>query len=108
MDIAFIIWSIGGCVFIGMGIYAIFSKKPMGFWANAEMFELIDMKQYNYAMAKLFCVYGVVFILLGLPMLSEQNSPWILLSVIGLMVESIIAMVVYSLVIEKKYKRKDK
>lgn len=103
--IAFIIWSLIGCMFICMGIYSCVSKTPMGFWANAEVFEVSDVKKYNYAMAKLFCIFGMVQIVLGIPLLAGQNSAWILLSVAGIMIESIAAMIVYSLVIEKKYKK---
>lgn len=61
----------------------IFSKKEVGFWANAGKFEVTDVKKYNGAVGKLFIGYGIVFILLGLPMLSGQNSPWIILSIGG-------------------------
>lgn len=104
--IGFGIWSITGCFFIAMGIFSFFSKKAMGFWANAEMFEVTDMKKYNSAVGKLFCAFGVVLILLGLPLLAEQNSVWILFSVVGVMAEAIGAMVIYTTVIEKKYKKK--
>lgn len=106
--IGFIIWCLAGIFFIGMGIYAAFSQKPkvMGFWANAEMFEVTDRKRYNRAMAKLFCIFGMVFILLGLPLLAEDHSAWIILSIVGAMAESIAAMVVYVVVIEKKYRRR--
>ncbi len=103
--LGFVIWAIVGCFFIGLGVFALSSKKPVGFWANAKVFEVIDVKKYNGAVAKLFCVYGIVFILLGLPLLSGQNSPLILISVIGVMVETIITMAVYTTVIEKKYKK---
>ena len=53
-----------------------------------------------------FCVFGIIFICLGFPLLSGQNSVWILFSVVGVMAEIIIAMVVYTTVIEKKYKKK--
>lgn len=59
--IGFVIWGIVGFLFVGLGISAIFSKKPVGFWANAEMFEVTDIKKYNGAMTKLFCIYGIVF-----------------------------------------------
>ena len=104
--IAFAIWSIVGCAVIGFGIYAFFSKKAMGFWANAEPAEVTDAKKYNAAVGKLFCTYGVIFILLGLPLLSGQNSAWSLLSVVGVVAESIGAMIVYSIVIEEKYRKK--
>ena len=106
--LAFMIWTVIGLLFILMGIYAIFSKKaqPMGFWANAKMFEVTDVKKYNAAMGKLFMGFGVVFIVLGLPLLSGQNSPLIILSMFGVMAETIFTMAIYTLVIEKKYKKK--
>lgn len=103
--IGFAIWCVLGIAFIGLGVYTAFSKKPMRFWANVGVFEVTDIKKYNYAVAKLFCVYGIVLVLLGTPLVLGQNSAWILLSVIGIMIESIMAMVVYSLIIEKKYKK---
>ena len=103
--IGFVIWSAIGCLFICLAVYSYFSKKPMGFWANADVFEVTDIKKYNRAVAKLFCIFGIVLIILGIPLLAGQNSPWILLSVAGLVMESIVAMVVYSFVIEKKYKK---
>lgn len=106
--IGFIIWLMCGCLFIGIGIRAFTdSKKPMEFWANIKMFEVTDVKKYNRAVGKLFCAYGMVLIMFGIPLLAAgQNSPWILLSVIGVMLETIAAMVVYTVVIEKKYKNR--
>ncbi len=106
MITAFIIWSLLGCFFICLGIYSPFSKKAMGFWANAETIDITDIKKYNVAMSKLFCSYGIVFILLGLPLLSGQDSVWILLSILGVMFASITAMIIYTTVIENKYKKK--
>ncbi|MBQ8857071.1 MAG: hypothetical protein IJ024_02880 [Lachnospiraceae bacterium] len=103
--IGFVIWCITGCFFIALGIYSLFSKKAIGFWANAKMFQVTDVKKYNRAMCKLFCIMGVIFIFLGFPLLSKQNSVWILLSVIGVMLEVIAAMIIYTNVIEKKYKK---
>ena len=50
--IAFIIWGIIGLLFIVMGIYEFHSKKakPFGFWANAEVAPIEDVKGYNRAM----------------------------------------------------------
>lgn len=106
--LGFIIWLVFGCAIIGWGIYNYFSKKakPFGFWANAEMFPVEDVRSYNRALGRLWCVFGIVFILLGLPMLSGQNSPWIILSILGVMAESIAAMAIYVTVIEKKYRKK--
>ena len=108
MMLAFTIWSIIGLLFIVLGIYAFFSKKaqPMGFWANAKMFEVTDVRKYNAAMGRLFIGFGMIFIILGLPLLLGQNSALIILSAFGVMAEVIIMMAIYTIVIEKKYKKK--
>lgn len=106
MIVAFIIWAVIGLFFVGIGIYCFFAKKPMGFWANAETGEVSDVKGYNRSICLMWCVYGVIFILLGLPIMDGQNSPLIMFSVIGIMIESIAMMIVYTVVIEKKYRKK--
>lgn len=103
-EIGFIGWMIIGLLIMGIGISAFFSKKAVGFWANTDAPQVIDTHKYNCAVGKLFIVYGVIFILLGIPMLSEQNTVLILFSVLGVMVETIIIMVIYTLVISKKYR----
>lgn len=103
--IGFVIWCITGSFFIALGIYSLFSKKAIGFWANAEMFQVTNIKKYNRAMCKLYCIIGVIFVFLGLPLLSKHTVMWILLSVVGVMLEAIVAMIVYTIAIEKKYKK---
>ena len=108
--IAFIVWVIMGVLFIVMGIYDMNSKKekPFGFWANAEVGPIEDLKGYNRALGILWCVYGILFILVGLPLLilDEQNSGLIIIPVVGAMLISIGAMIVYSVGIESKYRKK--
>ena len=101
----FVIWAIVGAFIIGIGIFAFFSKKTIGFWANAKPIAVKDLKRYNHAVGKLFIAYGLIFIALGTPMLMGQNTPYILLSMVGVMVESIAAMIIYTLCIEKKYRK---
>ena len=103
--VGFAIWAAVGCLFIGIGISCFFAEKATGFWANAEMFEVDDVTGYNRAMGKLWSVFGIVFVVLGLPMLDGQNSPLVLLSVIGVLVEVIVTMIVYTQAIEKKYRK---
>ena len=107
---AFIIWTIVGIVFIVMGIYDMNSKKakPFGFWANAEVGPIENVKGYNRALGILWCVYGVLFILIGLPLLilTEQNTGLIIIPVLGTMLISIGAMAVYTIGIESKYRKK--
>lgn len=102
--IGFVLWAIVGCILIGIGISSYFSKKAVGFWANIKTFPIKDIKGYNHAMCKLFISYGVVFIVLGIPMICDQNTPYILLSVVGVMIETIVMMSIYNVFIEKKYR----
>ncbi len=102
--IGFIIWAIVGIIIIGIGISDFFKKKAVGFWANIKPITVKDIKGYNHATGMLLIAYGIIFVVLGLPLLSGQNSPLILLSVLGVMLETIVLMAVYSLCIEKKYK----
>lgn len=104
--IGFILWVIFGCIIIGSGIIAFFSKKAVGFWANTESFPVKDIKGYNYATGKLFILYGVIFIALGLPLLGDQNTPYIIFSILGIMAETIAIMAIYILFVEKKYRDK--
>ena len=104
--IGFIIWAIVGCFFIGEGIFSFFAKKATGFWANSKMFEVNDVKKYNHAMGKLWCLFGIVFIVLGIPMLDGQNSPLGLISAIGAILEVIVLIIIYTQVIEKKYRKR--
>lgn len=103
---AFIMWAALGFIFMLMGIYDIFSKRtvPFGFWANVKPAPVKDVKKYNRAMGVLFLIFGIVFVLLGLPLLAGQNSPLIIISILGAMLEAILAMAVYSLAIERKYR----
>lgn len=107
---AFIIWAILGVLFIVMGIYNMNSKKakPFGFWANAEVGLIEDVKGYNRALGILWCVYGVLFTLIGLPLLGldDQNAAMMIIPLLGTMLISIGAMVVYSVGIESKYRKK--
>lgn len=104
--IGFTVWTLFGCLMIGLGIRAFFSKKAVSFWANIKTFPVIDISGYNRATGKLFIIYGAIFIALGTPLLSDQNTPYILMSVLGVMIETIAIMVVYSTYITNKYETK--
>lgn len=107
--IAFVIWVILGCAFVVLGIYAFLSKNAaaFSFWANAAMFPVKDIKAYNRDMGKLWIVFGLIFIILGLPFLTKgQNSPYLIFSIFGVMAEAIGAMAVYVTVIEKRHRKK--
>lgn len=100
----FIILCIWAVIYLCLAVYIWFSKKAIGFWGNKKMFEVMDIRKYNHVMSKLYVAHGIVFILLGLPLLAG-HSQWIVFSVAGVVVETIVLMAVYSLVIKKKYKK---
>lgn len=105
MFIAFLIWAAAGLLFIGIGIFDFFSKKQAGFWANAKPVEVKDVKKYNRAVGSLFCVFGAVFILFGLPFLGSENSPLVFLPMVGIPFEVMAMMLIYVTVIEKKHRK---
>lgn len=105
---AFIIWAIVGIAFIVLGFYDMMSKKEaaFGFWANAETGPVTDVKKYNRALGRLMCVFGVVFILLGLPLLPGQAPALVVITIVGTMFAAIAVMAVYTVGIERKYRKK--
>jgi len=104
---AFLFWILTGIVVIIGGILVLFSKKakPFGFWANAEVFPVKDVKAYNKALGKLFIGFGIVFMLLGIPLLEGQNSGGIVFTILGTSFLSIFTMVIYVTLIERKYRK---
>ena len=82
------------------------SAKPFGFWANAEVAQMRDVKGYNRALGKLWCVFGILLILIGLPILLGEKSAGVIITILGTMLLSIGTMVVYVVVIEPKYRKK--
>lgn len=110
--IGFLVWGLTGTVFVGVGLYAFFAQKEVafGFWANAKAFPVKNVKAYNRAVGKLWIVFGIVFVCLGIPLLKGQNTPFIVISILGTLMEVIVVMVIYTVVIERKYRddRKEK
>lgn len=104
-SLGFLIWAAVGILMIGIGMHAFFAKKPQHFWANVKMGKVTEVKKYNRAVGRLFCAYGALFILLGLPLLLE-NKGWILLSCFGVMLLTVALMAIYAAVIEPKYVKK--
>lgn len=104
----FALWELMGCAFVAWGIFTARSKasRPFGFWANARMFAVSDIKAYNRALGKLWTVYGAVLCLLGIPLLAGEGAGGIVIPVIGVMAASIAAMAAYVVGIEAKYRKR--
>ena len=95
-----------GLFFLIIGIRCRHSDKPSGFWANAEQFEVNDVRAYNKTMSKLWFAAAVLYTAIGLPLLTPANILLVILvSVVGCMIVSIGLMVYFTTVIEPKYKK---
>lgn len=102
--IGFVIWALCSLLFVVIGIIAWNKKEPMGFWAQAEPPKVKNVKAYNRAVAKIWFFFAVGMLLLGLPLIiGGQNSPLIVLSILGSMFLAIAICVIY-IFVEKKYK----
>lgn len=109
MKIAFAIWSALSVMYLFIGIFSMRSKKAVNFFANVETAKNIsDVAAYNKAVGKLWITFAIGFEVFALPFLSaEQNSPFVLLSVLGV-VFLIIALVYSYMRILSKYQNKVK
>ena len=103
---AFIIWTLCCCIFLGLGIYSLRAKKPVGFWANAKAFPVKDVKGYNRACGRLWIGYGLICMAAGIPLLFPEKVLIVLLSAGGMVIATLALMLIYTLVIEKKYREK--
>lgn len=102
----FVIWVICGLLFVGIGIYDYRSKKQVGFWANFDVPEVEDVIGFNKAVGRLFIIYGVVFILIGIPLIPSifyKNMLLVFIPIIGTVFETIWLMVYFVMKIEKDY-----
>lgn len=102
----FVIWVICGLLFVGIGIYDYMSKKQVGFWANFDVPEVEDVIGFNKAVGRLFIIYGVVFILIGIPLIPSifyKNILLVFIPIIGAVFETIWLMVYFVMKIEKDY-----
>lgn len=100
---AWFFWLLTSGIFVFFGIWARISKKPVSFWSFSQQIQVRDVKKYNRAVAKLWFVSAAIFVGIGLPLLAGQNSPWIVVTILGGMFLAIAMIVVY-LRIEKKYR----
>lgn len=106
--IGYIIFLLVCALFVVIGIVSWNSKAPVGFFSNVKApddSDISDIKGYNHAVARIWFVFAGGLALLGLPLLAGQNSPLIIITVIGSLWLCIALIVVYMRV-EKKYKGK--
>lgn len=74
--------------------------------ANVNTPKIKDLKGYNHATGKLLILFGVLLIVLGVPILFDKSSVFIFLSIIGVLILTIAMMAVYIFYIDDKYREK--
>lgn len=103
--IGFIIWSICTLVFVIIGISTWKSAEPAGFFTGVKPPKIPEqnVKKYNHSVAIIWFVFSVIFEMLGLPvLLCEQNSPYLIFTMLG-SIFSIIGIIVAYLKVENYY-----
>ena len=104
---AYIIWMLIALVIIALWLISFFTKKNKALdFYNTGSFPVNDVRGYNKAQGVLFIGYGSIFAVLGLPLLAGQNHPYVIFSILGVMAETIALMIIFLLVIDKKYRKK--
>lgn len=90
-----------------LGVSCFKSKKQVGFWSSSFPVKIAadKIQSYNRAVGKLWIGYGSVLCLLGLPLLTGQNSPWALVTILGIVFATIGLLLIYTS-IETKYTKR--
>ncbi len=105
--IGFLIFLFCGFIFLGIGIYDFRAKKQQSFWNSGKMPKVDDVKKWNYALGKLFSVYGISIILTAFAFLFPLNDTLLTVLVLVFPVGGIAIMILlYIKIIEPKYRIK--
>ena len=106
--IAFIIWVLVSLIFVVIGVYDLRADEVVGFWnvGNKPKVAPEHVKAYNRAVGILWILFAIVYMLLGLPLLADDDSPLLVITLLGSILSIVVLMAVYVLVIEKKYCKK--
>ena len=99
----FILWTIISIVFVYIGITTRRSSIPVNLFTFSDVPKVNDVKGYNRAVSNLWLVLTVLFEMIGISLLFiKQNSPFVVLIVLGV-VFLVIGMMVAYIKIESKY-----
>lgn len=100
----FILWTIISIVFVYIGITTRRSNIPVNLFTFSDVPKVNDVKGYNRAVSNLWLVFTVLFEMIGISLLFiKQNSPFVVLIVLGV-VFLVIGMMVAYIKIESKYR----
>ena len=104
MLVGFIVWTLITLVFVYIGITIRNSNIPVNLFTFGDIPKVNDIKGYNKAVSNLWLVFTVLFEVVGVSlMFVKQNSPFVILIVLGVVLLVVGMMVIYTK-IESKYK----
>ena len=104
MLVGFIVWTLITLVFVYIGITIRNSNILVNLFTFGDIPKVNDIKGYNKAVSNLWLVFTVLFEVVGVSLLFvKQNSPFVILIVLGVVLLVIGMMVTYTK-IESKYK----
>jgi hypothetical protein len=91
--------------FIILGLISSKQKEPVKFWSNVVNYSNIkDIPAYNKAVGILFIIFGIIFGLAsGTLFLGDIGA---IIFIFLVVIEVLAMMIIYTLVIETKYRKK--
>lgn len=100
----FILWTLITLIFVYIGITTRKSNIPVNLFTFGDAPKVNDIKRYNKAVSNLWLVFTLLFEMIGISLLFiKQNSPFVVLIVLGV-VFLVIGMMVAYIKIESKYR----
>ena len=100
----FFIWTLITLIFVYIGITIRKSNIPVNLFTFGDAPKVNDIKRYNKAVSNLWLVFTILFEMIGISLLFiKQNSPLVILIVLGVVFLVIGMMVTYTK-IESKYR----
>lgn len=100
----FFIWTLITLIFVYISITICKSNIPVNLFTFGDAPKVNDIKRYNKAVSNLWLVFTILFEMIGISLLFiKQNSPFIILIVLGVVFLVIGIMLAYTK-IESKYK----
>lgn len=100
----FFIWTLITLIFVYIGITIRKSNIPVNLFSFGDAPKVNDIKRYNKAVSNLWLVFTILFEMIGISLLFiKQNSPLVILIVLGVVFLVIGMMVTYTK-IESKYR----
>lgn len=104
ISMGFFIWTLITLIFVYIGITIRKSNIPVNLFTFGDAPKVNDIKRYNKAVSNLWLVFTLLFEMIGISLLFiKQNSPLVILIVLGVVFLVIGMMVTYTK-IESKYR----